>query len=92
MRRRRRAQPPSGCWWDLVYAALQPDCIEGTADDDGGKVWRYPGAGRRRKGEAAKASTAPRPHDDVPSWLGRDAQAEAAMVLPLSPSHAYDRR
>ena len=84
-------RPPSGCWWDLVFAALQPDCIEGTADDDGGKVWRYPGPpADAGKGEATKASTAPRPHDDVPSWLGRDAQAEAAMVLPLSPSRAYD--
>jgi ATP-dependent helicase/nuclease subunit A len=81
---------PPGCWWDLVFDALQADSVEGT-DEDAGKVWHYraasAGAGT---GGTAGAAPEPAPSGDFPSWLDRDAVAEPAAAPPLSPSRAFD--
>ena len=79
MRRRRRARAARGL---LVGAGVRRPAAglgRGARRRRDGKVWRYRELPRRRRqSEATKASTAPRPHDDVPSWLDRDAPAEAA--------------
>jgi ATP-dependent helicase/nuclease subunit A len=78
-----------GCWWDLVFHALRADSVEGTDDDDAGKVWSYrPASAGVGRSEPAGAAT--RPAADLPSWLDRDAHAEPARAPPLSPSRAYD--
>src|SRR5438046_706571 len=42
---------PEGCWYDLVFAALQPPAsVEEPSDDGDGHVWRY----RRGPAEAAE--------------------------------------
>ena len=81
---------PDGCWWNLVFAALQPLSVIEPADDGDGDVWRY------RK-VSAPSGAASAPTDDgaaktiePPSWLESDARAEAPPILPLSPSIAYD--
>jgi ATP-dependent helicase/nuclease subunit A len=80
---------PEGCWWDLVFAALQPPVsVEEPADDGEGKVWRYrkvPDAARKTGPEFA----APPAHGRPP-WLDRDMPAEPPPLRALSPSDAYD--
>ncbi|HEY6994942.1 MAG TPA: double-strand break repair helicase AddA [Xanthobacteraceae bacterium] len=80
---------PEGCWWDLVFAALQPPVsVEEPADDGEGKVWRY------RKVLDAARKTGPEfaapPAHGRPAWLDRDVPAEQPPLRPLSPSDAYD--
>jgi ATP-dependent helicase/nuclease subunit A len=80
---------PEGCWWDLVFDALQPVSAEEPADDGDGKVWRY------RKVPvgplaAGTPTTAPPAATALPAWLARAAPAEPPALVPLSPASAYD--
>jgi ATP-dependent helicase/nuclease subunit A len=81
---------PEGCWWDLVFDALQPPAsVEEPADDGDGKVWRYrkvPVGTVAAHARAAAAAAAAAP----PAWLSREAPAEPAALVPLSPASAYD--
>ena len=79
---------PEGCWWDLVFTALQPVSVEEPADDGDGNVWRYRKVPPRARERAP--DTAVRPVDERPSWLDRDAPAEPPSVRLLSPASAYD--
>jgi ATP-dependent helicase/nuclease subunit A len=80
---------PEGCWWDLVFDALQPLSVEEPADDGDGKVWRYRRVPVRpvATGVAAAAAAAT---EAPPAWLGSPAPAEAPALRPLSPASAYD--
>src|SRR5207237_2029689 len=66
---------PEGCWYDLVFAALQPPAsVEEPSDDGDGHVWRY----RRGPAEAAETIAAAVPAAATaagrrPAWLDRDA-------------------
>jgi ATP-dependent helicase/nuclease subunit A len=79
---------PQGCWWDLIFAALQPP-LSVEEDDGEGKVWRYrktPDAAERRVSHLPQ----PVPADGRPSWLDGHAPAEPPPVRLLSPAAAYD--
>jgi ATP-dependent helicase/nuclease subunit A len=79
---------PQGCWWDLIFAALQPP-LSVEEDDGDGKVWRYrktPDAAQRRVSHLPQ----PVPADGRPSWLDGHAPAEPPPVRLLSPAAAYD--
>jgi ATP-dependent helicase/nuclease subunit A len=85
-----RAKPP-GCWYDLVRDALAPNAIEEEADDDEGKVWRFrktvsPDEARAPQAAAGKAGKS------LPSWLTQNVPVDPPMLLPLSPSSAYDEK
>jgi ATP-dependent helicase/nuclease subunit A len=83
---------PEGCWYDLVFAALQPPVsVEEPSDDGEGHVWRY----RKTPPEAAETIAAAAPAAGAaaaahPPWLAYDAPAEAPQVVPIAPSSAYD--
>ena len=79
---------PEGCWWDLIAGALCPISVE-EADDDG-KVWRYRKAPQLALDLVPPSAASAAPATTPPAWLGRDAPAEAAASVPLSPSRAYD--
>jgi len=82
---------PEGCWWDLVFAALQPPAsVEEPADDGNGKVWRYRKVPPADTVAAAAATTAATADAAAPAWLGREAPAEPPALVPLSPSSAFD--
>jgi ATP-dependent helicase/nuclease subunit A len=79
---------PPGCWWDLVSGALLPHSIE-IPDDGEGKMWRYCKAGAF--GVPSTTPGAPKqPIVASPPWLYRDAPSAPKIVLPLSPSRAFD--
>jgi ATP-dependent helicase/nuclease subunit A len=82
---------PEGCWYDLVFAALQPPAsVEEPSDDGDGHVWRY----RKALPEASETIAAPpaveAPAVTRPHWLECDAPAELPSVVPVTPSSAYD--
>ncbi len=80
---------PEGCWWDLVFAALQPPVsVEEPADDGDGTVWRYRKVPPRADEAVSRAATTPAAQAR-PSWLDRDAPADQPARL-LSPASAYD--
>ena len=80
---------PEGCWWNMVFAALQPPVsVEEPADDGDGNVWRYRKVPPRAR-ESAPDVAVP-PAEDRPSWLDRDAPAEPPSIRLLSPASAYD--
>ena len=79
---------PEGCWYDLVAAPCSPISVE-EADDDG-KVWRYRKAPQLALDLVPPSAASAAPATTPPAWLGRDAPAEAAASVPLSPSRAYD--
>jgi ATP-dependent helicase/nuclease subunit A len=85
---------PAGCWYDLIYGALEPLLVE--EEDNGEKVRRYrktPSAPSAPAGERAAAepaiaeASAPR---ELPPWLRQPAPAEKPRPAPLSPSAAFD--
>jgi ATP-dependent helicase/nuclease subunit A len=66
---------PDGCWWDLVFDALQPVSVEEPADDGDGKVWRYrkdAGGPGVHAGVDAQAASA-----EKPAVARQDAHANA---------------
>jgi ATP-dependent helicase/nuclease subunit A len=82
-----RRRPP-GCWFDLIADALLPDAVE-MPDDGEGKVWQYskvPASGVPTRRPISPKQAVP----SRPGWLERDATAARELVLPLSPSRAYD--
>jgi ATP-dependent helicase/nuclease subunit A len=84
---------PKGCWYDLVYDALQPPTSTTEPADDGdGVVLRLRKAPPMAE-TAAVAAAAPAvatPAEALPPWLEADAPAEAPLRVPVSPSSAYD--
>ena len=72
-----------GCWYDLVYAALEGQA-QHRAADDGGSVLRL-----ETKPSTVPAATrpaaAPEPAMTPPEWLRKQAPAEVP-VIPESPS------
>jgi ATP-dependent helicase/nuclease subunit A len=84
---------PQGCWWDLVADALRPVSIEEPSPDGDGKLWRFQPA--PRAGAPREAAVRPLQQElpllpPSPHWLDRAAPTEAAAMLTLSPSRAYD--
>jgi ATP-dependent helicase/nuclease subunit A len=81
---------PEGCWWNLVFAALEPPVsIEEPADDGEGMVWRY----RKSPVAADKpfiASPVAIPAEGRPSWLDHEARPEPPPIRVLSPAAAYE--
>ena len=77
---------PQGCWYDLVFKALEPLCVSETTAD--GQVWLYgtptAGAGNSSsKSEGSKTS-------DLPDWLVAPSRPEPPRLVPLTPSGAYE--
>jgi ATP-dependent helicase/nuclease subunit A len=83
---------PEGCWYDLVFAALQPPAsVEEPSDDGDGHVWRYRKAPPGPAETIAAAATATEmPVATRLPWLDCDAPAEMPSVVPVTPSSAYD--
>jgi ATP-dependent helicase/nuclease subunit A len=84
-------RPPDGCWWNLIFAALQPPAsVIETADDEDGDVWRYrivPASSDIR----ADARQRPTPEaQEMPPWLAQPAPLAHVRPAPLSPSRAHD--
>ena len=82
-----RVRPP-GCWWDLIAQALIPQATE-MPDEGEGKVWRYCQMGEF----TAPSALAGAPKQETvasPAWLDREAALAPSVVLPISPSRAYE--
>jgi len=79
---------PEGCWYGLVRAALEDDCISEPADDGLGEVLRY------RKGEPepmrAVEANEPAAAVAVPAWLTRAAPVETPSLRTVTPSSSDD--
>jgi ATP-dependent helicase/nuclease subunit A len=80
---------PDGCWWNLVFTALQP-VSEELVDEDGGKVWRYCKEGEFIGTGPANISSDSIVHEPPPVWLDRQAPCDPPAALRLSPSRTYD--
>ena len=72
-----------GCWWDLVFHALQTDSVEGTDDDDAGKVWSYR---PRRPAPAGARRLAPR-RNPRPIFLRGSIATRTRNRRPLRRCH-----
>jgi len=76
---------PDGCWYDLVFKALDGTLADATAFD-GGKVWRR-SAAQSAPPKAGKASLAEEgATSPLPSWATRTAPREPTIAIPLAPS------
>jgi ATP-dependent helicase/nuclease subunit A len=79
---------PEGCWYDLMLNTLKEVAVREPAEDGDGEVWRY------RKLDAAGAAivTTPPPAGAVapPAWFEGQMIPELPILVPLSPSTAYD--
>jgi ATP-dependent helicase/nuclease subunit A len=80
---------PDGCWWNLVFTALQP-VSEELVDEDGGKVWRYCKEGEFIGTGPPNISSDSIVHEPPPVWLDRQAPCDPPSALRLSPSRTYD--
>jgi ATP-dependent helicase/nuclease subunit A len=80
---------PDGCWWNLVFTALQP-VSEELVDEDGGKVWRYCKEGEFTGTGPANTSSDSIVHEPPPVWLDRQAPCDPPAAPRLSPSRTYD--
>ncbi len=85
-----RNKIPDGCWYQLVEAALKPDCANEPADDGAGDVLRY----RKRTSQPEKfertPSSATIEPTSVPTWLRSPATSEISAVRTVTPSSAED--
>jgi len=80
---------PEGCWYDLVWEAIQPEATEETGDDGTNKVWRYrkepdTGLAVSVAGEGLEPVTA----ESAPDWLHRPASPDSVQWRPIKPSDA----
>jgi ATP-dependent helicase/nuclease subunit A len=76
---------PEGCWYDLVFDALESSCDRISAGADG-EILRF------RKSAEMVATTAPeetKVPEPAPTWLCRPQAPEAISVQKLTPS-AHD--
>jgi ATP-dependent helicase/nuclease subunit A len=84
-------RPPEGCWWNLVFAALQPPAsVIETAEDDDGPVWRYRMVPAPVDIQASAREGAISASEQLPRWLEEPATLVHARAEPLSPSRAHD--
>ena len=79
---------PEGCWYGLVRAALEDDCVSEPADDGLGEVLRY----RKGEPEPLRAVEADEPAAAVavPAWLTRAAPVETPSLRTVTPSSSED--
>jgi ATP-dependent helicase/nuclease subunit A len=80
---------PEGCWYDLMFAALEPASIKETADDGEGEVWRFRKAPPEIETSAKPAAT-PVETIGLPDWLTQAARTEIPAFVTMTPSSAYD--
>jgi ATP-dependent helicase/nuclease subunit A len=86
---------PAGCWYDLIVAGLTGKPGFEEIGEGDAKVWRYrvaPDSGSPDLGspDLGDASARPALCHDEPAWLTAPAAGEAAGVVTLNPSTAYD--
>ncbi len=83
---------PAGCWYDLVCSGLADTLVEEPAEDGDGTVRRFRKAPLTLSDAIVACNSPPVPEStrERPGWLDRNAAAEPASLVPLSPSRAYD--
>jgi ATP-dependent helicase/nuclease subunit A len=82
-------EPPEGCWYQLVEAALKADSVTEPADAGDGEVLRfYKGKPPAKTAAAAAAVATPEPAaaSVPPAWLTAAAASEAPQRRPVTPS------
>ena len=81
---------PAGCWYNLVYGALEPLLVAEGENDE--KVFRF----RKQHAEnsatriASPEETIAAVRREPPSWLRQPAPPEATRPTRISPSSAFD--
>jgi ATP-dependent helicase/nuclease subunit A len=81
---------PQGCWYDLIAGALTEHCSVEPAEVGDGTVLRYRKVAPEPEQPSLDLGDLPSGPPRVPDWLTQAASVEAAPVVPLSPSQAYD--
>lgn len=80
---------PEGCWYDLMFAALEPASVKEPADDKDGEVWRF----RKGPPETEKSGgTKPVAQTPIkqPDWLRQIVKPEMPSFVTMAPSSAHD--
>jgi ATP-dependent helicase/nuclease subunit A len=84
-----RQKIPEGCWYELVFNALEADCVA-EPSDIGGDVLRYRKTPAEREPKAEAQAATPAAPAILPAWLTRDAAAEPQTIRTVTPSSAID--
>jgi ATP-dependent helicase/nuclease subunit A len=80
--------PVSGCWYETIYGALEPECVASPDPDYPEKQILTRGASVARGAAARGASDVTR--EEIPEFARTPARKEAAPRPPLRPSNVLD--
>ena len=83
-------EPPEGCWYQLVEAALKAHCVSEPDDIGQGTVLRFYKQPRADEPAAVIAPAKPDMTAAYPSWLDMKVASDAIRLRRVAPSGAGD--